>query len=678
MHLPGVGVSTELAVQRMAGGRLTHAEIAKRLGADVVVTTDAARTANGIALTFAVSSPSRSPTVRRTTVSGTLQQLIDWRDSLAGTVMTLAGQRPDPDALKAATQHRIATSVPQAYSEYARVMRLTRADTRQDRASFHEVLAREDTLLAFDPRFIDALSDRGMFTLNGMEYYHNEMSADEVAATIKESREFLRRAQAVDPTHPLTERLAGYLLLTSGDTAGAQRAFTAASQAEPVFQLIADLCSVEIDQTPPPAPVPESCQRLAEADTLNPIAMSFAGYLFANNGRTEEALAAYRRSSRLEPTVARYHVVAAYALRAVQRYDEALQELHQAAALDPRDPEIHHAMFHLLQTIEHPEEALTEARAVVDAQPRDMNSLGELSSVLTRTGHHSESIATSRKAVTLSPGNPAAHEALARSLWGAEQFEPALKEFRSAVDLDASQSDRWIGYSSLLRLSGRTAEAQAALDRLKLLSGGPNAYLKANADLMEWIGRADAASEAFRRAVNGDSLRAEHWNSLAYAEILAGRPDSAIVACRRALALDSTRASVYSNLALAMSLTGHGKEAIAASDNLRRYGPYDQAGIAQQIWFYHRGGRQAEAAAKLDSLERRMSTYAPSLLPKLIAYTGIGDTARARQTLAETVKRRDLGWREFSLDDPLFAPLRGTPEFLEAKRQFIQQGDRAR
>jgi serine/threonine-protein kinase len=674
-HVPGFAVTTEAASQRVTGGRLTSKEIADRLGAGVVVTSEAKRTADGFALTFAVTRPARSAEVRRATISGTLQQLVDWRDSITTTVLQLAEARPDPEAVHAAERYQIATSVAPAYALYARVMRENNTDTRQDLASWKEVLAREDSILALDPRFIDALSDRGMFTLFLVEGFSNQLSSAEASAAVQHSTELLRQAQAVDPNHPLTNRLAGYLMLSNGDTAGALPIFRTAAAEEPIYQLLSDLCSVEITRARPPAPIPQSCRQLVASDSLNPLALMSASGLFYNNRRYAESLIPARAAARLEPTVAAYHMQAYWSLLALHRYQDALQETRQALAINPRDPETHRAMGVLLLQLERPEEALVEARAWVEALPNDLAARDFLSSVQARAGKPEDGLVTARGAASAFPNSPAAHLLLGQRLWDTRQFDSALKEFSAAAALDTRTPTRLFFLSAMNRLAGRMGDAQAALDRGTSFSAGAPFSLGASARYLQWLGKMADAAATYRRLVAIDSTHAGPWVSLSYAEILAGRLDSARVDAERAIAIDSTFASGWSNLALSESLLGKQSAAIAASDGLRRMGPNDQETIAQQIWFYARGGRTAESAAKLDSLERRFQRYGPSLVPMVIAYSGVGDTTRARQALAASVVNRDRGWLNFSLDDPMFADLRGTPEFQEAKRQFLQSGD---
>jgi hypothetical protein len=125
-------------------------------------------------------------------------------------------------------------------------------------------------------------------------------------------------------------------------------------------------------------------------------------------------------------------------------------------------------------------------------------------------------------------------------------------------------------------------------------------------------------------------------------------------------------------------LLGDHNAAIQESDRLRQADLWDQGGMAQQIWFYARGGRLPAARGMLDTLEQRVTRVRPSIIPLIIAYIGVGDTAKARTLLAESAARRQIGWLDFLPSDPLFADLRETPEFKEMMRLFLQSGDRAR
>ncbi len=671
-QVPNTHTVSSTVTGQMAGGRITPAEAARRLGADVVVTGQAARAGGGYTLTLAVSRPARGPEVRRATFAGSLEQIIGRRDSLAGTVLRLAGAPPDAEALHAASRFGLATGNEQAYALYGRVSRENGAETQNYRSVYEREFARYDSILALDPNFIEALALRGVAALDMADVLHTELDASSVDALRQTSTALLRRAQAVDPTHPATRWLAGHVLLASGDTAEAIRNLAAAATAQPTAGSYMELCQVEIRRTRPSAPLPASCRQAALADTLNaPLQYDIAREALLY-GHYPEALEGARAAARLEPAEAVDRRLAARALWGMRRYDEAMQELRQAEAISPGQPQTHGFMANILTEMERPDEALAEARLEADSAGGETEILMDLSSTESGAGHHEEAIASARGVVAREPRNPLFHQELGKRLWEAGRFEAGLAELAAAAKLDPRRADGWIDYAARLRLAGRPAEASLALDRATALSPNTAPVLTALAAQQQWTGRAAEAAATFRRAAALDSLRADPWGAVAYAELLAGQPDSARAAAARAIATDTMTVAAYRTLAVALAVAGDTAGALAASDRLRRHEPYNQSAMALQIWCRARagGGRLEEARAQLDSLERRMAKMAPSLVPRVIARAGVGDTAGARQALAQSVKRRDTGWLEFSLDDPVFGAVRGSREMAEARRAF--------
>lgn len=675
-HVPGWKTATEAPTQRVTAGRISPREIAQALGAEIVVKGEMVRAGDGFTLTLDVSRPSKGNEAKRATLSGSLKQLMDLRDSMATLVLTLGGARPDPEDIRASGRFRISTEVPEAYALYGQVYRQNYATGGlTSRAVGDSFLAKQDSLLARDPRFIDALSDNGMFTIQYREGFAAALSAEESAGLLRRATDLLTRARAVDPTHPLTERLEGYLLLTNGDTAGALVRFRRNAEVEPVFQLLSDLCSVEVAQQRPPSPTPQSCVDLVQSDSLNSFALTSSAYLLQYYGRAKEALEVWRALARLEPTKPEPRLEAARTLRMLNRIDESVAELRKAAQAAPTDPLTHQLLASSLMEAERPEESLREARAMVEGSPGDLGRLAYYGRLMAIAGHTDSAVAIGRQIVATAPKSAAPYVTLGQWLWADRQFDAALTAFATAARLEEQNPGRHFTLDTYLRLAGRLGNAQAALDRGLASSSNTPAGRSALARHLIWIGKADEAIAALEPLAARDSLNAGLWITLSYYQNLAGHPDLAITAGERAVQLDSTQASAYSNLAMARFLLGDKTGAIRESDRLRHANVFDQANIAQQVWFYARGGQRPAAQAKLDSLVRRSERVRPSLLPLIIAYAGVGDTTKARALVAESAARREAGWLNFLPSDPLFADLRGTPEYQAMMRSFLQSGD---
>jgi tetratricopeptide (TPR) repeat protein len=118
-----------------------------------------------------------------------------------------------------------------------------------------------------------------------------------------------------------------------------------------------------------------------------------------------------------------------------------------------------------------PEKAIDEYRAVLAIRPDQAGAWTDLGLVQSRLGRYTDAEQSLRRATSLSPGLGSAHAALAdiHRIRGA--VEPALAEYRLAVEADPTLVSAWISLARLLRSDGETELARRTL--LKGLSLNP-------------------------------------------------------------------------------------------------------------------------------------------------------------------------------------------------------------
>jgi serine/threonine protein kinase/Flp pilus assembly protein TadD len=670
----GLDASTEAAVANVAGGRLSNAEIAARMGASIIVQPSASWEDSTIALSFQVSRPPAKQSTR-VEFRGTPQWIVDHRDSLVGAVLKAGGHAIDREASATLVRWGIGTTIAQAYIRYWKYITDSYDVSRRGPTWVAAEFAIQDTLLRLDPHFVDVLSDKAIGITSTVR--NSGSSTPTQRDTLRrEVASLVKRASQVDATHPLTMRASGYHSLMINDTASALRAFAEVARQMPVFQTLTDLCSLELSRVRPSQPLPQSCTDQVRVDSLNPSSLTAAVRMLLANGRTEAALVPAKRLVAVSPNEVRYRLPLISTLNELGREEEAMVELRTALASSPNDPYLLWNMAETQWSLGLSAEALETTRRMVALNPGDISGQMRLSLVLSWMGRHEEALAQARATVAQDPDAPLTHWRLGSVLWRTEQFDAALGEFRRSAALDGNNLARQMTVIDYLRLAGRTGDAQGLLDQVRLQFAGSPQGATELAQQQAWLGQHAASAVEYRRGIGTDTLSAWRWNSVGYAEILAGQIDSALVHIRHAMTLDSFITPVIGNHALILALKGSNREAAQASDRRRARRPLDHDALGQQVWFHARAGDSAGARAMLDTLQQRMQRNGVSSLPLLIAYTGIGDTVKARAMLRRSVETRDLSWLRYSLSDPLFAMLRGTPEFAEAVRAFRQAGDR--
>src|SRR5437868_9541418 len=267
---------------------------------------------------------------------------------------------------------------------------------------------------------------------------------------------------------------------------------------------------------------------------------------FVNNalGRTEDSIAAYRKSVAAKPDVFESNLNlglmlakagqpdAAQYLRAATRLKptaheaegrarawlslarvieankpgEAIEAYRQAATLEPRDPEPHLAAGALLEKQNHFADAEQEYKQAATIDPSSGDALAALANVYMRGHRFTDAEGILRKLVALHPNDASAHMQLGRMLAADCQNDGANVELQSALKLDpndtAAQRDLADLYVSAKKYD------QAETQYRALLASHPN-----DAELHQGLGHALLEQRKFPEAqqelVNAINLKSD-------------------------------------------------------------------------------------------------------------------------------------------------------------------------
>jgi predicted O-linked N-acetylglucosamine transferase (SPINDLY family) len=154
------------------------------------------------------------------------------------------------------------------------------------------------------------------------------------------------------------------------------------------------------------------------------------------DGKTEEAIAAYREADGICPDIAEVKHALAALLQSTGRLEESCAALEQAVALKPAS--LHLRQAHagvLLQRLQH-EEAAAAFRAALELDPENGESLVGLASALKATGPLSEAETVARRAIACGEDGVSAHSTLGHILQLQGRTEEALRSFRKALERD--------------------------------------------------------------------------------------------------------------------------------------------------------------------------------------------------------------------------------------------------
>ena len=272
-------------------------------------------------------------------------------------------------------------------------------------------------------------------------------------------------------------------------------------------------------------------QKVVSADAANYEAWFDLGFVNNALGKTEESIAAYRKSIAAKPDVFESNLNlglmlaksgapdAAQYLRAATRLtptahpdegrarawlslaqvvgssdpDEAISAFHRAAELSPKDPEPHLGAGPLLEKQNRFSDAEQEYKQALALDPSSADALTGLSNVYMRGHRYADAEASLRKLVAVQPRNPAGHIQLGRMLAADGQFDAAIGELQNALKLAPDNPGVQRDVADVYSLAKKYPEAEAAYRAL--LAANKN-----DADLHLGLGQALLKQRKFPEA----------------------------------------------------------------------------------------------------------------------------------------------------------------------------------
>ncbi len=251
-------------------------------------------------------------------------------------------------------------------------------------------------------------------------------------------------------------------------------------------------------------------RKVTDRDPANYLAWYDLGFVLNALGKTDDSIAAYRKSVAAKPEVfesnlnlglmlakagqpgADQFLRAATVLKPTSNVeegrarawislaqllqtgnpDEALDAYHQAAQLQPKDVEPHLAAAPLLEQQNRFADAEAEYKAALSLDPDSADALAGLANLYMRGHRFSEAEAVLRKLVVLRPDDPATHMQLGRMLAAGGQPNDAIAELQAALKLAPGEAGLQRDLVDIYVQAGKLPEAETQCR--SLLASQPN------------------------------------------------------------------------------------------------------------------------------------------------------------------------------------------------------------
>jgi tetratricopeptide (TPR) repeat protein len=153
------------------------------------------------------------------------------------------------------------------------------------------------------------------------------------------------------------------------------------------------------------------------------------------------------------------------AVQALARYEEAVKTA-------PADAYAHLAVARLQRRAGRRVEALAAFEAAVEAGPNNLAARNNLGVLYAELGRVDDAVAAFQAAIAVED-NVASRTNLATTLAGAERLEEAVEHMQRAIALAPGSAEAYLRLGQLLTLTGRHADAEAALTRSLELKNDP-------------------------------------------------------------------------------------------------------------------------------------------------------------------------------------------------------------
>jgi tetratricopeptide (TPR) repeat protein len=240
------------------------------------------------------------------------------------------------------------------------------------------------------------------------------------------------------------------------------------------------------------------------------------------------------------------------------RLEQALATLERAAALAPLDKEIANMQGNVLCGLGRKPAACDSYRRALAIDPRDVNALNNLAATLQELGHSVEAQAFYRQALELMPGNAEIHYNLANALLESGAQEEAEAQYLQTLRLQQNHLGALSNLGVLLKDAGRFADAEECFRyALKLKPDSPDLLANLGRTLRD-AGLQEPAAKCFEAGLAIDPRHAHNLIGKGYLEFDIGHFAAAEAYFKSALT--------------AKPMTS---EALAALADLRRMDPTD-------------------------------------------------------------------------------------------------------
>jgi tetratricopeptide (TPR) repeat protein len=284
-------------------------------------------------------------------------------------------------------------------------------------------------------------------------------------------------------------------------------------------------------------PVANTTLKGREADMA--LILTHLGFAYLEVGRSSDAIGAFERATKLEPTDSSLTSYLAQALVSAKEYDRALALARAERATDHADARLARLEADALRGLGRFDEGAAVLKALADAAPRDVAAAQALAEYYAAAHRYADAAAILKSAQSRFPDDLNVLFQYGAMLERQAQYVDAERVFRQIIAKDPEHAPalNYLGYT-LVERGNRLDEGVGLIKRAVAIDPYNGAYL----DSLGWafikLNQFDLAEPNLRRAAEQlprDSAVQDHWGDFLAKK---GRYPEAVEAWRRSLTGD--------------------------------------------------------------------------------------------------------------------------------------------
>ena len=364
----------------------------------------------------------------------------------------------------------------------------------------------------------------------------------------------------------------------------------------------------------------------------------FRGEQLAAEGKTEEAIQAFRWATSIDPHFAAAHHNLGVLLRRQGRLDEAVESYLRATAIQPDFADAHYNLGNALQELGRLEDAIACFHKALAIKPDFSEAQYNLGNALKELGRLEDAVSSYQKILAGNSGFAEVHHNLGNAQQKLGNLDEAVAGYKQTLVLKPDFAEAHYNLGNAFQELGRLEDAVACYQ--KTLAINPE-FVEAHlnrGNAHQELGNLDEAIAGYLKALVLKPDYAEAHYNLGNARGKQDDFEAAINCYQRAIGTDPDHVYAHTSMGNALSELGRREEALACH---RRAVEIDPAGAEAQNSLGNvllNLGRLDDAVAGYHKALSLKPDYAEAFNNLGNAYLGMGESDEARKCFASLLE----------------------------------------